>query len=116
MWRRILAIAVEQRDFLRPRYIIRPDTYVGICGAPHIPTAVRSTSSGVAEVTWSRSCFGIVRECACRLYAKKLDRGRFIWPQARDGVVSLTMAQLSMLLESIDWRATAWTARPEDVV
>ena len=30
---------------------------------------------------------------------KKLDRGRFIWPQAKDGVVSLTMAQLSMLLE-----------------
>jgi transposase len=42
--------------------------------------------------------------------------GRFIWPQAKDGVVSLTMAQLSMLLESIDWRATAWTARPEVVV
>ena len=35
------------------------------------------------------------------LYAKKLDRGRFIWPQAKDGVVTLTMAQLSMLLESI---------------
>jgi transposase len=34
------------------------------------------------------------------LYAKKLDRGRFMWPQAKDGVVSLTMAQLSMLLES----------------
>jgi hypothetical protein len=34
------------------------------------------------------------------LYAKKLDRGRFIWPQAKDGIVSLTMAQLSMLLES----------------
>ena len=50
------------------------------------------------------------------LYAKKLDRGRFIWPQAKDGIVSLTMAQLSMLLESIDWRATAWTARPEVVV
>jgi len=50
------------------------------------------------------------------LYAKKLDRGRFIWPQAKDGVVKLTMAQLSMLLESIDWRATAWTARPEVVV
>src|SRR6478735_8260939 len=37
------------------------------------------------------------------LYAKKLDRGRFIWPQAKDGIVSLTMAQLSMLLESIDF-------------
>jgi hypothetical protein len=31
------------------------------------------------------------------LYAKKLDRGCFIWPQAKDGVVTLTMAQLSML-------------------
>jgi transposase len=29
------------------------------------------------------------------LYAKKLDRGRFIWPQAKEGIVSLTMAQLS---------------------
>jgi transposase len=50
------------------------------------------------------------------LYAKKLDRGRFIWPQAKDGAVSLTMGQFSMLLEAIDWRNTAWTARPEAVV
>jgi transposase len=50
------------------------------------------------------------------LYMKKLDRGRFVWPQAKDGVVSLTMAQFSMLLEAIDWRNTAWTARPEVVV
>jgi transposase len=35
------------------------------------------------------------------LYMKKLDRGRFIWPQAKDGVVSLTMAQLSMLFEGL---------------
>jgi len=50
------------------------------------------------------------------LYAKRLDRGRFIWPQAKDGVVSLTPAQFSMLVEGIDWRHTAWTARPEVVV
>lgn len=49
------------------------------------------------------------------LYAKRLDRGRFVWPQAKDGVVVLTMGQLSMLLEAIDWRNTAWTARPEVV-
>ena len=49
------------------------------------------------------------------LYAKKLDRGRFVWPQAKDGAVSLTAAQLAMLLEAIDWRNTAWTARPEVV-
>ena len=29
------------------------------------------------------------------LYAKRLERGRFVWPQARDGVVSLTPATLS---------------------
>jgi transposase len=50
------------------------------------------------------------------LYAKRLDRGRFLWPQAKDGVVSLTPAQFSMLVEGIDWRHTAWTARPEVAV
>jgi transposase len=38
------------------------------------------------------------------LLAKKLERGRFIWPLARSGSISLTRAQLSMLLEGIDWR------------
>ena len=47
------------------------------------------------------------------LYAKRLERGRFLWPQARDGIVTLTPAQLSMLLEGIDWRMTAFTARPQ---
>jgi len=27
-----------------------------------------------------------------------------VWPQATSGTVSLTSAQLSMLLEGIDWR------------
>ena len=38
------------------------------------------------------------------LFAKRLERGRFVWPQATSGSVSLTPAQLSMLLEGIDWR------------
>lgn len=32
------------------------------------------------------------------LFAKRLERGKFIWPQATNGTVSLTPAQLSMLL------------------
>jgi len=32
------------------------------------------------------------------LFAKHLELGRFIWPQAEDGEVHLTPAQLSMLL------------------
>lgn len=47
------------------------------------------------------------------LYSKRLERGRFVWPQAKDGVVSLTPAQLSMLLEGIDWRMPVRTWRPE---
>src|SRR5258707_14385350 len=38
------------------------------------------------------------------LFAKRLEKGRFIWPSPADGVVRLTAAQLSMLLEGIDWR------------
>ena len=38
------------------------------------------------------------------LYAKRLERGIFIWPQADSGRVHLSAAQLSMLLEGIDWR------------
>ena len=38
------------------------------------------------------------------LFAKRLERGRFLWPQATSGTVALTPAQLSMLLEGIDWR------------
>ena len=37
------------------------------------------------------------------LYAKRLERGRFVWRSARDGVVSLIPAQLSMLLDHA-WR------------
>ncbi len=38
------------------------------------------------------------------LYVKRLERGRFVWPQAASGTVHLTSAQLSMLIEGIDWR------------
>lgn len=38
------------------------------------------------------------------LFAKRLERARFVWPQAASGSVALTSAQLSMLLEGIDWR------------
>jgi transposase len=47
------------------------------------------------------------------LLAKRLERGRFVWPQATSGSVSLTPAQLSMLLEGIDWRMPMRTHAPE---
>lgn len=47
------------------------------------------------------------------LFHKRLERGRFIWPQAESGTVSLTRAQLSMLLEGIDWRQPQRTWEPQ---
>ena len=46
------------------------------------------------------------------LFLKRIDRGRFVWPQTRTGSVSLTPAQLSMLLEGIDWRRPERTWTP----
>ena len=47
------------------------------------------------------------------LLAKRLERGRFIWPQAAAGGIVLSPAQLSMLLEGIDWRMPARTHTPD---
>jgi len=47
------------------------------------------------------------------LFAKRLERGRFVWPRAESGTVSLSRAQLSMLLEGIDWRRPVRTAAPQ---
>jgi transposase len=46
------------------------------------------------------------------LFSKRLDRGRFIWPMTQVGSVALTSAQLSMLLEGIDWRRPERTWTP----
>lgn len=46
------------------------------------------------------------------LFYKRLEAGRFVWPQAQEGEVHLTPAQLSMLLEGIDWRRPVRTKTP----
>ena len=50
------------------------------------------------------------------LLAKRLERGRFVWPQATTGTVCLTQAQLSMLLEGIDWRRPERTWQPKSML
>ena len=46
------------------------------------------------------------------LFSKRMDRGRFVWPMTQSGSVALTAAQLSMLLEGIDWRRPERTWAP----
>ena len=47
------------------------------------------------------------------LFAKRLERGRFVWPVAKGGAVRLSAAELSMLLEGIDWRNVERSWRPD---
>ncbi len=50
------------------------------------------------------------------LFYKCFDKGRFIWPTSSDkGSIGITRAQLSMLLEGIDWRQPTWSNPPEYV-
>ena len=47
------------------------------------------------------------------LFAKRLERGRFVWPATNGEAVTISAAQLGYLLEGIDWRAPLRTQRPE---
>ena len=66
----------------------------------------RGRGGGLIKVIWHDG------QGAC-LFTKKLERGRFIWPQASEGSVHLSGAQLSMLLEGIDWRRPSRPWQPE---
>lgn len=71
--------------------------------------AFRGRRGDLVKLLWAD------RDGLC-LFVKRLERGRFVWPQAASGAVYLTGAQLSMLLEGIDWRRPSRTWQPEMVV
>jgi transposase len=58
------------------------------------------------------------------LYAKRLERGRFVWPPSvtvssstprapEERAISISAAQLAYLLSGIDWRNPVQTFRPQ---
>lgn len=49
------------------------------------------------------------------LYAKRLERGKFIWPAPVDGAITISSSQLGYMLDGIDWRNPQYTFRPEYV-
>jgi transposase len=46
------------------------------------------------------------------LFAKRLEKGRFVWPPIVDGAMTLTPAQLALLIEAMDWRRTVAPPAP----
>ncbi|MCG7364494.1 transposase, partial [Roseomonas sp. ACRSG] len=47
------------------------------------------------------------------LYAKRLERGRFLWPTTAGDVAPISAAQLAYMLDGIDWRNPQLTYRPQ---
>ena len=68
--------------------------------------AFRGRSGSLIKILWHDGL-------GLSLYAKRLERGRFIWPTATEGAVVITPAQLAYLLEGIDWRHPQHTWRPQ---
>ena len=64
----------------------------------------RGRRGDLLKIIWSDS------QGPC-LFTKRLERGRFIWTAAKEGKISLSPSQLSMLLEGIDWRTPQKTWR-----
>ena len=47
------------------------------------------------------------------LFAKRLEKSKFVWPPIVDGSLKLTPPQLALLVEGIDWRLTVAPPGPE---
>jgi len=50
------------------------------------------------------------------VFAKRLERGKFLWPPVVDGSMILTPAQLALLIEAMDWRRTVMPEPPRKPV
>ena len=46
------------------------------------------------------------------LFAKRLEKGRFVWPPIVDERLQMTAAQLALLIEGMDWRRTVVPEAP----
>lgn len=68
----------------------------------------RGRSGSLCKILWHD---GI----AMSLYSRRLERGRYVWPAAKDGTVAIPASALACLLEGIDWRAPQETWRPKQV-
>jgi len=74
---------------------------------PHVGDlyVFRGRSGSLVKILWHDGV-------GMSLYAKRLERGRFIWPSATVGAVSISASQLAYMLDGINWRNLQKTWRP----
>jgi len=78
-----LALAVQEMFGLDP-----------FCGAVFVFRSKRADR--IKLLMWDQT--GMV------LVHKRLEGGKFVWPQMQDGVMRMSSAQLAALFEGLDWR------------
>ena len=100
-------IAAGHTDMRRGMQSLALQVQEGLRRDPHAGDlyVFRGRSGSLMKILWHD---GI----GMSLYAKRLERGRFIWPSADSGVVSISTSQLAYMLDGIDWRNPQHTWRP----
>jgi transposase len=73
--------------------VLREDPYCG-----HVFVFRGKRADYVKALYWD--------ETGLCLFAKRLEKGRFVWPPVIDERTRLTMGQLQLLIEGMDWRRT----------
>ena len=68
----------------------------------------RGRSGSLCKILWHDGV-------AMSLYIRRLERGHFVWPSAKDGVVAISASAMACLLDGIDWRNPQETWRPKQV-
>jgi transposase len=100
-------IAAGHTDMRRGMQSLALQVQEGLKRDPHAGDlyVFRGRSGSLIKVLWHD---GI----GMSLYAKRLERGRFIWPAVTSGVISISASQLAYMLDGIDWRNPQHTWRP----
>jgi transposase len=100
-------IAAGHTDMRRGMQSLALQVQEGLKCDPHAGDlyVFRGRSGSLIKILWHD---GI----GMSLYAKRLERGRFIWPSATSGVASISASQLAYMLDGIDWRNPQRTWRP----
>lgn len=65
----------------------------------------RGRTASLIKILWHDD-FGM------SLYTKRLEKGHFSWPSAKDGAVAISASAMACLLEGIDWRKPQKAWRP----
>jgi transposase len=100
-------IAADHSDMRRGMQGLARQVQEGLKRDPHAGDlyVFRGRSGSLIKILWHDGL-------GMSLYAKRLERGRFIWPSPADGVVAISSSQLAYMLDGIDWRNPQQSWRP----